>query len=488
MTAETGGTPPVEPEIAENAVAHNAGRLFGLFNRLHESQDDPTTTYYRVTWNPEDDTRIAEVTTMQLTPTGARRQESFAPDTRGQFAQAQFIATEHSDTQPEPSERYLWCYTGNRSPLSPALPQSSRMVSDHGYIELSTPNIINTLASGLEGVDNHIQLIDEVNKRGIGVDKKVAKRMRRITYKLLHEALEGQDEVTITAPEYGGKLFEAVHYLHDADPDEAKKLRSQIVSRLLQRLPRRWGNYEPTDDQAHQEAEVLDTFESAFQQGVLPKTSNILNRVMLHHSMYRRPYMTVLLHDAILNGHHKSSNESVLGVHREIFTHTFIVSTLDSRMHALGEQTSETATDIKQVVGRTHSQLFREARRGVSFVFLFNLAERLGYESTENPGITPRELHNNPVQRLYEIGRTFDYILAKIDEVHPEHAEPGLNIQRHEIVEAVLEPRIAIAVDRKKRKDEKDALAALKPKRKSHQATDNEDAYVEPQPDSPHNT
>lgn len=462
---------PATPLPPETAVSHNAQRLFSLFERLHLADDDPTAVYYTVAWNPENPTYLEDVTTVTLVPTGARRQESFANDTRGQFAQAQFIATETSDLSDTSTERFIWCFTGNTPALEPAIVDPNRLARDFGYQEMSPANLVATLASRLEGVDQHIELMRAVNGRGIPVQKELIKRMRSLTYRLVNKALEHPVKGALTTDPTGEQMFEAISFMQQSSPDKSKQLEGQIVGQLLRRLSPKWGKYNVLPEEEVRDTEILDTFEAAFQQGILPQATRILTRIVHHPAIYRRPYLEKLIAKNVLSDKHHSSSMMVLGVRRTVFAHTYIAATLDARMHALKGVHGKEIEDIREVLSRTHQQSnISDERRATSYVFLFNLAERLGYQSALYAHHTSSDRQRYPVERYTEVGAAYGFILRKLDELYPGFAQPELNEARVQLINAVLAPRLEIAIEQKQRAEAKEALqnakeAAKNPKR-----------------------
>jgi hypothetical protein len=125
-----------QPEILSD-YAQSTDQLLGLLSTAHNR-----THYYTVSWDREVPGRVADITLMRATSTGAHREERF-----GQFHQAQFAIDEVSLTDGDRAQRLIaWCRTsphqaGSRVRFNPA-----GWEGGGDYQEVSAETVIKTLA------------------------------------------------------------------------------------------------------------------------------------------------------------------------------------------------------------------------------------------------------------------------------------------------------------------------------------------------------
>ncbi len=428
---ERGNEAELPPDVR---IRHNTEILFGVIDAIPDSE---STTFYSLQYADADPTLVEGVTTLDLHPTGARRQEVRGPNGRAKFHQAQYIVGEISTSAETPEPYFAWLPTFPSDAFEQPIINEIQLEQSTGYQALTTGNITKSLLSGIESLEEHLCLIDAVQSRDMRVTKELQGRIQLLGGRAILSILNEEWRSGSDKPHARVALQDIFETMANVDRKVQRSLQGRALSIILQTLP---SDFDKQIDIAKRD-DVLETLKFALESGLFPNESRMFNRFLLHPTVYQDPFFVDYLEKTVeRSAVNRPGSKNIFGVERETAAHDIMTSMIYAKV--MDPERSGEATEHARSMVRDRRLIRQSVREKSAFNAFFNLADTLGYEeySGKDEGNIRRD-RKNQIRKHYEIIEAFRFIMAEVEKDQPGEESTTLDESCVRSIESILLPR-----------------------------------------------
>lgn len=422
-------------ELSPDArIRMNTQTLFGVIDGL---KDDDKTIYYGLQYDDKDPKLIEGVTTLDLRPTGARREEVRGPMGRGVFHQAQYRVGEISTIDDVQEPYYAWLPTFPSGSSDEPVINEVRLLQDTGFRALNTGNITSSLLEGIDSLEEHLCLIDAVKSRDMRVTKELQRRVKILGGRAILSILDSEWKGGSDRPRANVALQEIFETMANVDKKVERSLQGRAISVILHTLPY---DLDKKIDIAKRD-DVLDTLKFGLESGLFPRESRIYSRFLLHPAVYQDPYFVKYLESTLERKNvNRQGSKSILGTERETAAHDIMAAMLYAKV--MDPDRSGNASERTRSVIRNQRLIRHFVRDRKVFDPFFQLADDLGYaEATGKEKEHIGRDRKDNIMKYYEITEAFKFILAEIEKDQPSEESAKLDDSKVRSMKHILLPR-----------------------------------------------
>ena len=341
-------------------------RLYGLVDI-----DEPA-TYFRVRWDYEVKGRIDALELIDATPTGARKEER-----NGEFNQAQFIIRTHSDDGTVSEPRFEWLRTGFKKPGTPIVAHAKSLTEDYGYRALTVDALTEVMVDKASTLSDYIAILEQTDNRDFELPVTFASGLSRAAQR----AMDGPSSTRSRGVDSETKemMFGVISKLNTDHGSLSLQIQSKVVSRLLGPLR---SYYDVIEEKADTELyaekdEAMTALTSAFDEGHLANTPQIVHKVLSTPAVYEYPLGTDLLHAELAQHHYDNlRRQKIFSIQREDFIDDYMKYAIAGRMRDI-ELEPDVAELAALYIKNRPVRYLDPKKRSQDYTFLLRLADAL---------------------------------------------------------------------------------------------------------------
>ncbi|HSX35770.1 MAG TPA: hypothetical protein VLH84_02440 [Patescibacteria group bacterium] len=426
----TDGAPHPADLIEQDPLARTpyARSTEQLFNLLEAATDAPAPCFYTVAWNAEDPARVDNITVMAAVPSGARRREH-----AGLFHSAQFRVTEASYHDDSGQERFIWCATSPQQRDEPVTLDVASLAPDYDYQALNADSIVSALADRASSLDDYVELVRTMSVYGVGPVPALTKTINHLIYRFAQGKLGRTDKAPGDQDDQD-KMFELITLFQAVGAGMPREAQGYLASQLLRAISLK--AIRATPEFAAISDNAASILEAAITQGVIPRESTAMERVLGGIPIYNYPFATEVLYAQLEAGYNRGTPMNAFGIWRSLFACNYIAT--------IARSSNPSLTPLVDTFLRTgYYGKFHERDPHRLYGLLNGLTVLVGGQVSVVDG-RPQPAEIPEVSALTDVGRAFGHLLSELhggaSNLTDEQAE--FNRKCVAIVETVLAPTI----------------------------------------------